>query len=335
MIETAQDRASDLRTHALRAAVRRTLAYADLFDYPLSAQELQRYLHGTTATPEEMRALLADGVPGVDAREGFYALAGRLWTVAERRRRADISAPLTGRLRLYTKMLKYLPFVRMAALTGSLSMQNVDQRVDIDLMVVTAPRRVWLGRAAVILLVHLARLGHDTLCPNYVVAENMLELGDLSIYGAHELAQMVPLCGRDVYHQLWASNRQVMLHLPNARAWPMPEERVQPVAQAFKRGTERLLGGAVGDWFETWERRRKIDRLSRQQATPTAEIVLSADQCKGHFDQHRTRVLAAYQDRLVQVDGSEPLSLHPQPAEPSEAPTSEARHLEMAPYLAT
>ena len=316
----AQDRSADLRTHALCAAVRRTLAYADIFDYPLSAQELHRYLHGTPVTLEEIRTLLADGVRGVEASEGFYALAGRLWTVAERRRRAALSAPLTGHIRLYTTMLKYLPFVRMVALTGSLSMQNVDRRVDIDVMVVTAPGRVWLGRAAVILLVHLARLAHDTLCPNFVVAENALELGDLSIYGAHELAQMVPLCGRDVYYHLWASNPQVMLHLPNARAYPMPEERVQPVAQAFKRGTERLLGGTMGDWLETWERRRKIDRLKRQRATPTAEIVLSADQCKGHFDQHRARVLAAYQDRLMHIDGSDPPSLCPQKVESREAP---------------
>jgi hypothetical protein len=303
VIEPAQDRAADLPTHELCAAVWRTLAYADLFDYPLTAQELQRYLHGTPAALDELYALLAGGVPGVETSAGFYALKGRLWTVTERRRRAAISAPLMGRLRLYTKVFKYLPFVRMVALTGSLSMQNVDHRADMDVMVVTAPGRVWLGRAAVILLVHLARLAGDTICPNYVVAENALALDDLSIYGAHEVAQMVPLYGRDVYHRVWASNPQVIRHLPNAQAWPMPHDRMQPVAQACKRGLERLLGGAFGDWLERWECRRKIDRLSKRQAMPMAEIVLSTQQCKGHFDQHRTRVLAAYQERLLHVCG--------------------------------
>jgi hypothetical protein len=182
-------------------------------------------------------------------------------------------------------------------------MQNVDHRADMDVMVVTAPGRVWLGRAAVILLVHLARLAGDTICPNYVVAENAVALDDLSIYGAHEVAQMVPLYGRDVYHRVWASDPQVIRHLPNAQAWPMPHDRMQPVAQACKRGLERLLGGAFGDWLERWECRRKIDRLSKRQAMPMAEIVLSTQQCKGHFDQHRTRVLAAYQERLLHVCG--------------------------------
>src|SRR5947209_15730522 len=88
VIEPAQDRAADLRTPELCAAVRRTLAYADLFDYPLTAQELQRYLHGTPATLDELRALLADGIPGVETSGGFYTLTGRLWMVTERRRRA-------------------------------------------------------------------------------------------------------------------------------------------------------------------------------------------------------------------------------------------------------
>jgi hypothetical protein len=311
VIEPVQDRTADVRAHELCAAVRRTLAYADLFDYPLTAQELQRYLHGMSATREELHALLAEGISGVEASAGYYALAGRLSTVAERRRRAAISAPLIGRLRLYTTVLKYLPFVRMVALTGSLSMQNVDHRVDMDVMVVTAPGRVWLGRAAVILLVHLARRAGDTICPNYVVAANALELGDLSIYGAHEVAQMVPLYGRDVYYQVWASNPQITHHLPNARAWPMPHDHMQPVAQTCKRGVERLLGGAIGDGLERWECRRKIDRLSKRQAIPMAEIVLTAQQCKGHFDQHRTRVLAAYQERLMHIDSGEPASLLP------------------------
>lgn len=70
---------------------------------------------------------------------------------------------------------------------------------------------------------------------------------------------------------------------------------MQPVAQAIKRG----------NGLESWERRRKIARLQSQQATPVAEIVLSADQCKGHFDQHRAGVMAAYLERLRRVSASE------------------------------
>jgi hypothetical protein len=194
----------------------------------------------------------------------------------------------------------------MVGLTGSLAMGNVDGRGDIDLMVVSAPGRVWLGRAAVIAVVHVARLAGDTLCPNYVVAENALALDDGSIYGAHELAQMVPLYGRTVYQRLWAGNPQIARHLPNARPYTMPPDRLLPVGRLLKRGVEYLLGGTLGDRLEAWERHRKVTRLRGQQLAPSAEIVFSPDRCKGHFDRHRARVLAAYHRRLAQLHDGEP-----------------------------
>jgi hypothetical protein len=152
----------------------------------------------------------------------------------------------------------------------------------------------------------LARLVGDPLCPNYVVAENALVLDDCSIYGAHELAQMLPLFGGDVYRRLWECNPHVTRHLPNAQPWPAREERVSHIACALKRGAERLLGGALGDWLEAWERRRKTDQLQRQQARHSPEIVFSPEQCKGHF---------VFQERLAQADGGTFLSVLPEEAE--------------------
>lgn len=320
MIETAHDTAYSRRTAALRAAILRSVAYADVFDYPLSASELHRYLHGERATLDEVRAVLEEGVPGVDCHAGLYVLAGRLWAVAERRRRAAFSRPPVARIGIYAHVLRYLPFVRMVGLTGSLAMHNTDGRGDIDLLVITVPGRVWLGRAMVIALVRVARLFGDLLCPNYVAAESALALDDSSIYAAHELAQMVPLFGGDVYQRLWASNAQIVAHLPNAQAWPMRERRPRPMARGLQQIVEHLLGGALGDRLEAWERRRKLDQLRLQETNPSAEIVLSPDQCKGHFDRHRARVLDAYGERLSRgVDGL-PRSLRPDGVERRSVP---------------
>jgi len=62
-----------------RAALR-AVAYADVFDYPLEAAEVHRYLHGVAATPEETAMALArHTVPGgpLSYRDGFYTLRGR------------------------------------------------------------------------------------------------------------------------------------------------------------------------------------------------------------------------------------------------------------------
>jgi hypothetical protein len=289
--------------------VRRTLAYAEVFEYPLTAAELHRYLHGEAAPIAEVRALVEDGLAGVSAHDGYYALAGCLAHVAERRRRLVVSAPLLRRAHVYGVLLKHLPFVRMVGLTGSLAMRNVGDGAarDIDLMVVTVPGRVWLGRAAVIAVVYLARLAGDRLCPNYVVSEEALALDDRSIYSAHELAQMVPLYGAAAYQRLWDCNPQVLAQLPNAVPYPAPSDRLLPGGARLKRAAERLLGGVLGDCLEGWERARKMRRLRRLQRDGAAEIVFSSQQCKGHFGRHRARVLAAYHDRLAAL---EPRGIH-------------------------
>lgn len=308
MAPSALARSPDARAIALGAGVRRTLAYADLFQYPLTAAELHRYLHGMRATVGEVRALVEDGLAGVAGHEGYYTLAGRLAHVAERRRRQVASAPLLRRARLYGMLLRHLPFVRMVALTGSLAMGNVGEGAarDIDLLVVTRARRVWLGRAAVIGVVHLARSLGDRLCPNYVLSERALSLDDTSVYGAHELAQMVPLYGAVAYRELWESNPCLAAHLPNAQPRPAPDDRLIPGWPVAKRLLERLLGGVAGDVLEGWERARKMERLQRVRRAGIAEIAFSSERCKGHFGGHRARVMAAYRSRLALLDGHHP-----------------------------
>ncbi len=65
----------------------------------------------------------------------------------------------------------------MIAVTGALAMKNSGAGDDIDVLIVTAPDRVWLTRAFAIALVYAGKLCGDTLCPNYVISERALVAG--------------------------------------------------------------------------------------------------------------------------------------------------------------
>ena len=148
-------------------------------------------------------------------------------------------------------------------------------------MIVTAPGRVWLCRAAIVAVVRLVGLGGDVLCPNYLVAEDALALDDVTIYDAHELAQMVPLYGREAYLRLWSANPRVQALLPNAGPRTVAPDRLLPALGTLKAAAERLLGGAVGDRLERWEQRRKTARLRRSAGTRPGESILSAAAVQG------------------------------------------------------
>lgn len=278
-----------------------TLAYADVFDYPLSAHEVYRYLASTKASFEEVAQALTDGTRFTRVGD-YFTLRGREGIVETRKQRAEIAARLWVKAARYGRIIASLPFVRMVAVTGSLSMNNTDEDKDVDYMIVTAPNRLWTCRALSLLIARLASLEGVSLCPNYLVTTNALMLTERSLYVAHELAQMIPLSGMDIYQEMFRLNDWIYEHLPNVKGAP---ELVLGVKQKNRRSfvqrmLERLFNLPLGSWFEQWERNRKIAKLTREQSS-SFESYFSTDVCKGHVDKHGEHVATALAVRLKKV----------------------------------
>ncbi|MGZ9223643.1 MAG: hypothetical protein ACXW4Q_16180, partial [Anaerolineales bacterium] len=209
----------DVSSENLLRSVFHTLAYADIFDYPLTASEVHRYLTAAKASREEVARVLLDASLFAQV-DDYFTLRGREHIVETRKRRAIIAAQLWPKAVRYGRMIAMLPFVRMVAVTGSLAMKNADEGNDVDYMIVTAPNRLWTCRALSLLLARLAKLEGVNLCPNYLVTTNALELKERSLYVAHELAQMIPLAGMKTYREIRRLNLWIHDYLPNALMEP-------------------------------------------------------------------------------------------------------------------
>jgi hypothetical protein len=236
-------------------------------------------------------------------QDGYLALRGREDLIARRLDRAVASDRLWRRARRFVRVLRLLPFVRMIAITGALSMNNSAAGDDIDVLIVTAPDRVWLTRGLAIALVYAGRLCGDTLCPNYVISERALALDTHTLFVAHEFAQMAPVYGHTIYDRMCAANNWVQTLLPNA-ARTAYEATDQPgaIGRLFKRSLERLLGGRLGDALETWEMRRKIRKFQHKFGRRGTAAVLDHDHVKGHFDDYGAPVMHRYTERLAQFE---------------------------------
>jgi hypothetical protein len=283
-------------------AVLRTLAYADVFDYALTIREAHHYLIGEGSLAEVAEAVAAACRAGdVVERDGFFFLPDRAGLAAVRAERERHSASLWPRARRWGSVIASLPFVRMVAVTGALAMNNLSAAGDdVDLLIVTAPGRVWLTRALCIGVVRVAhRLGVE-LCPNYLLSSAALTQSQRDLFIAHELAQMVPLTGRALYADMRLANVWTHAYLPNATC---PLIQAPSGGHDWPRGRqlgERWLGGQTGDRLERWEQRRKQRKFNREAArSPAAQ--LDPDHVKGHFNDHGQRVLAAYESRVARL----------------------------------
>jgi hypothetical protein len=276
-----------------------TLVYADVFDYPLTAGEVCRYLTSAKASLEDVTRTLAGSELFTQTGE-YFTLRGREDIVETRKRRAWVASRLWPKAARYGRIIAMLPFVRMVAVTGSLAMNNTDEGKDVDFMIVTAPNRLWTGRALTLLVARIAKLSRISLCPNYLVTTRALQLNERSLYVAHELAQMIPLSGMDVYQEIRHLNDWTNEYLPNASDAPELPKGVKQVERRpfIQRILETLFTLPFGNWFEKWEMDRKIERLTREQSS-SFESFFSADVCKGHIDRHAENVVTALAVRIA------------------------------------
>jgi hypothetical protein len=295
------------RTDPARAALERAIvqavAYADVFDYPLTIDEIHRYLIGVPASRGAVRTALTTSrlIPDVLSRAGrYFTLAGRESAIDTRRGRAATAADYWRRAVHYGRLIGGLPFVRMVAVTGALAMDNIADG-DIDYLVITEPGRLWLCRAIVVGLVRTAALRGTTLCPNYFLSEHALVLSERNLFTAHEVAQMVPLSGSETYQRLRALNRWTDTYLPNASGPPRRIAPVDPRPRRTRAIVEGTLRSRVCSPFEHWEMARKMRKLG-QRGNGHAEAAFGPDWCKGHFGDHGQLTLSRYDQRMQAIE---------------------------------
>ncbi len=294
----------------MRRAVLRTLAYADVFEYVLTAQQVHEYLVELECPLEAVEAFLAHPNGAIDqvlSEGGWYGLSGRQDLFETRRRRALAAKEMWKQARTYGRLLSHVPYVRMVAVTGALAVDNTEADDDVDYLIVTAPRRLWLCRGMVVVLVRWAAARGCTVCPNYLLTENELRPQEQNLFTAHEIVQAVPLYGVETYKKMRRENQWVRRYLPNAPSLhPAVRECYEPgrTGRRAKRVGEQLLSGKLGERMEAWEYGIKSAKLREQAGTAARYVCFTPDVCKGHLSNHGGRAMKGYAERVAQLEQS-------------------------------
>ena len=298
----------------LEEAVLQTVAYADVFDFPLTLEEIHRFLVGIKASYSDVgRIFESDRLAPkhLERHDKFFTLPDRGGIVGVRQRRSAASRFLWPAAVNYGRLIAQIPFVRMVAVTGALAVNNSDDGDDIDYLIVTEPGRLWLCRSLVVSLVKLAARQGVQLCPNYFLSENALALTEQDLFTAHELLQMAPISGSDVYKKMLHLNSWTERFLPNANT---PMSILYSTPQGYRllsTMAEAVLRLPPSDWVEKWEMDRKIAKFGRRAAASPQrklgenseqpnliEVSFTPNRCKGHFYHHGSRALSAYETQL-------------------------------------
>lgn len=153
----------------IEKAILKTLAYADIFNFPLTSGEIWGYLIARDDNREYKRiknefkrisefedclkVLISGGK--ISADEGYCFLKGREKIVGLRKKREKWSREKVKKAKRIANLLKIIPTVKLVGISGALAMNNAEEGDDIDLFIITSSGRLWLTRFLVTLLVEV------------------------------------------------------------------------------------------------------------------------------------------------------------------------------------
>lgn len=272
----------------MEKAILKTLIYADIFDYPLTVFEIHKWLIGRKAQLREMKQVLDRLVKSykVQVKSEYYVLFGRDELVAKRRRRKKQSEWYLKKAKALTTILKLIPWIKLVGVSGGLAMENADKVDDIDLILITNKKRLWISRFLALVLLSFTgqrrKVGeseHKTsgkLCLNILLEDSRLEQGSKDIFVAHEVLQMKVLWERGgIYGKYLEDNSWAFKFLPNwvGNSWEKAKQSedspstifnvLENLAKKFQlkimqepKGMERIEDGAL--YFHPSDIRKEI-----------------------------------------------------------------------------
>jgi len=287
----------------LEVALLRTLAFSDLFDYPLTLEEVHRSLVCHRATRPEVQRTLADAVRRgrVAHQDGHYFLPGRDHLVVLRHLRQKKAQALLRRHRRLLQGVCSFPFVRAVALSGALAFENANGHDDIDLFLIVDGRRTWSTYVGLVLLTKALRK-RRMMCINCVESTDAPAVPEQSFFVAHQIAHLRPLSGNSTLSRFWAANRWLHDFLPQAQ--PLGPTVIGDLTRPtfpVQRLAEKLLGGPLFDRLEKWvfaAYGRRIRRLARHLGSGVA---IERRRIKLFTHDHLPTIMNRYQQRLEQL----------------------------------
>ncbi|MBL7732399.1 MAG: nucleotidyltransferase domain-containing protein [Chitinophagaceae bacterium] len=243
-----------------------TLAYFDLFDYPLTKKEIYQFMP-FSMQQEHLPGLLDELVcrQVIFLFNGYYLLKNDPALVLRRTEGNERARLLLEKARKIGRFLYQFPFVRAVGVSGSLSKNFADKDADIDFFIIAAKNRLWLARTFMHIykkFTFLAGRQHYH-CMNYYIDEEAYDLPEKNIFTAIEIKTLLPVCGDGTMRAFFMANKWADQWLPQC------DYRLQPVADPnatwFKRAGEWLFKGKAGQRLENFFYRLTASRWKRKE----------------------------------------------------------------------
>ncbi|MDX9893485.1 MAG: hypothetical protein RB292_03660 [Patescibacteria group bacterium] len=308
----------------LETAILKTLAFFDIFDYPLTLLELYKWLYQAPANvkfsdlAESFESANLAGI--IDHQSGFYFFPGRSNIVRTRLNRYRIAE---GKFSIALKLaawLRPIPFIRMVAVCNNAAYDNANDQSDIDFFIVIKSGRIWLTRFLVTTLASLLRFRRhgrkitDRVCLSFYLTDDHLNLSAVALkpfdpYLVYWSATLAPIYGLDTYRRFIKDNAWLVPWLPNISGVNLAGRRQVTDSRLtlfVRRTWEGLLGGFLGDWCSAILKFVQLKKMQLNKTSvasqPDTRVIVSDVMLKFHEGDKRAQYYELWLRRLQSLE---------------------------------
>jgi hypothetical protein len=211
----------------LNKAIVSTIAFFDIFSYPLSTFEVFKYLQIESSYFQLVLALEElESRNIISSKNSFYCLKGKEDNFRIRQKRYNYTKKKIKIARRWSKIFKLFTGLKLIALSNSIGSYNLREGGDIDLFIITKRNKIWTSRFTLALIAKLFNLRpspeneKDKLCLSFFISEANLNLENYTkendFYFLYWLVNLSSIYDKDDYlDKLLAENVWVKNYLPN------------------------------------------------------------------------------------------------------------------------
>ncbi|XOU94067.1 MAG: hypothetical protein ACNFW9_04445 [Candidatus Kerfeldbacteria bacterium] len=302
----------------LEKAIIDTVAYFDIFDYPLTDMEIWKWLvfnndEIKSVSLFDVKSILSDSdylQSKIEFSQGHYFFRGRKDIINIRRQRYSLAEKKYRRALNVIKILRFAPFVKMVAICNTLAFSNSRDESDIDLFIVTKRNRVWQSRFWVAGFLKLFKMrpsnnkSKDTICSSFFVDEDHLNLEKFSIkndiYLLYWITQIIPVYNYDIYDKFVSANTWTKKILPNTLQINPVKKRSLSKVKLFKVIIDFVLTFFPEKIFKNYQLKIMPANLSKL-ANKDTRVVVNDNVLKFHDNDRREIFLQKWETRKSEI----------------------------------
>ena len=283
-----------------------TLAYFDIFQYPLTPEEIiqflpckvdEFFLQECLAELQEEKAIFH--------AQGFYSIQNNPLLGHRRKQGNQLAKKLSAKALKIGRFLYQFPFVRAVGISGSLSKNYADENADIDFFIITKANRLWIARTLMHLFKKFTFLTgkQHYYCMNYYIDEKALLLEEKNIFTAIEIKTLLPVSGEQTIKHFFGANKWAAEFLPACHY--RRQEKNDPRVSWLKKILEWMLNGKIGDRLENYffrltqyRWRQKVKKGKRNKKGQPMELITGKHFARSNPGAFQEKVLALYDQKL-------------------------------------